>query len=247
MKSGTTRLPSLSTVSILFLGLFAFFRVLPVAASNDPSNVCSIAAQQAAAATGIPLQVLLAITLAETGRTRGGQFEPWPWTVNSQGIGKWFDTPQQAIEFSMREQARGKTSFDVGCFQLNYRWHGNAFQSLEHMFEPRANARYAANFLKELFAETGNWPDAAAFYHSRTPEYAAKYRARFTRIFARLDGAAATPPSPLAPTVPRASNPAARTRVNTFPLLLAGQEGSLTHGSLFPVQTQATQPFFGNR
>lgn len=247
LETGSFRLTTIAATGTILVGLTLTFFILPAAASATSKSVCSNAAQKAAAATGVPLSVLLAITLAETGRTKNGQFGPWPWTVNSQGIGKWFDSPTQAIDFARRERASGKTSFDVGCFQLNYRWHGNAFQSIEHMFEPGANALYAANFLKELFAETGSWPDAAAFYHSRTPEYAAKYRARFSRIFARLDGGGGAPPAPNALPVPPTSLPPVRARVNSFPLLFAGQEGTSTRGSLFPVQTGAVQPFFGHR
>ena len=84
--------------------------------------------------------------------------------------------------------AAGRTSFDVGCFQINYRWHGARFASLEEMLEPAANARYAARFLSDLHEETGTWTAAAGAYHSRTERHARRYRARFREILAGLEG-----------------------------------------------------------
>lgn len=201
----------------------------------------------AAAETGVPLDVLRAISLAETGRTISGRFQPWPWTVNSEGVGKWFDSSQAASQFALAEQKSGKRSFDVGCFQLNFRWHGKAFRSVDHMFEPRANARYAAQFLSELFKETGNWQDAAAFYHSRTPEYANKYRARFTRILANLDPSVSTRAAPDLPGLPERARGTHLKRENRFPLLLAGHTGQTPIlGSLFPDTTMQPQPLIGD-
>ena len=65
---------------------------LPVQARNDPSTLCLSAAAEAAEATGVPYEVLLAIAVVETGRDD----RPWPWTVNVAGDGRWFDTKEEA-------------------------------------------------------------------------------------------------------------------------------------------------------
>jgi hypothetical protein len=147
-------------------------------------EVCLAAADAAADAHGVPRAVLRALTRTETGRARGGKLEPWPWTVNMEGAGRWFDTRAEAERFVAEERARGARSFDVGCFQVNHRWHGDAFESVSEMFDPRANADYAARFLAGLHAEAGDWGKAAGWYHSRTPEFFARYRTRFERILA---------------------------------------------------------------
>ena len=54
----------------------------PVAAQPDLSEICDSAALQAAKVSGVPISVLKAISLTETGRKRDGAFRPWPWTVN---------------------------------------------------------------------------------------------------------------------------------------------------------------------
>ena len=97
--------------------------------------------------------------------------------------------------------------------QINLLHHPNAFASLEEGFDPLANARYAARFLKELYAERGDWMAAAGNYHSRTPERAQAYRnavaSRLPEEQARAGSApgwnpawervAAAPPVPVTP------------------------------------------------
>jgi hypothetical protein len=213
----------------------------------DPAALCDAAATQASRETGVPLAVLRAIALTETGRRRGGRFRPWPWTVNMEGTGRWFETEAEARSFVERHHALGARSFDVGCFQLNYRWHGQGFRSIAEMFHPLLNARYAARFLADLRAETGSWSRAAGAYHSRTPLHAERYRARFDRILAQLEGAGAADTGPESwrtaggpvggEAAAEAASRADRPRVNTFPLLRAAAEGggAAALGSLVPL------------
>lgn len=212
-------------------------------AAPDPSLLCDSAAQAASRETGVPEAVLRAISLTETGRRRNGAFRPWPWTVNMEGAGRWFDTPEEAKAYVSERHASGARSYDVGCFQLNYRWHGEAFASLDEMFDPLANARYAAGFLARLYAETGSWSKAAGAYHSRTPSYAERYRTRFDRILANITDTPLPeiPPEDIALAAVSAAPEATaeeQIRVNTFPLLQAnagpGALGSLVPLSLAP-------------
>ena len=155
-------------------------------AQDGDAALCNVAAVQASQQAGMPQEVLLALTLVETGRSKGGKFLPWPWTVNMEGKGYWFDTRSEAVAFVTDAYAKGARSFDVGCFQINHRWHGEAFTSFDQMFGPLDNARYAAKFMGELFAERPSWEWAAGAYHSRNEEFAGKYRARYARIVADL-------------------------------------------------------------
>lgn len=229
-----------------------FFAALLLApqslARTSEAEICSSVATQVAQQSGVPVSVLKAITLTETGRKLGGAFQPWPWTVNMEGKGHWFDTQDEARAFVFKEFKRGARSFDVGCFQINYKWHGEAFSSIDEMFDPLSNARYAAKFLKELHAETGSWSDAAGAYHSRTPEFATRYAARFDRIREKLVSDSDAPPSdreheiPEIPDIVLAANGAvskdASARTNRYPLLLRRNEappsmGAASGASLF--------------
>ncbi len=105
-------------------------------ASVPNTALCDHAAQTVARDSNIPISVMRAITRTETGRSRNGAVEPWPWTVNMEGTGVWFETREEARAYVLRHFDRGARSFDVGCFQINYRWHGHAFTSIDQMFDP---------------------------------------------------------------------------------------------------------------
>lgn len=170
-------------------------------AAADPALACRAAAAQAATETGVPLPILTAVMLAETGRAPsggGGALSPWPWAVQAEGRGHWFATRDAALDHVRSLVAAGQHNIDIGCFQINLRWHGEAFPSLEAMFDPPANARHAARFLAALARETGDWRRAAGAYHSRDPARAEAYTLRLERI--HMTQGAAPPPEP-APTV----------------------------------------------
>lgn len=144
----------------------------------NSEKTCLHAARLAAKEQSVPVNVMAAMTLAETGRRRAGTFAPWPWTINANGVGEWFATKAEAVARVRELQASGVRSIDVGCFQVNLRWHGDAFKSLNHAFDPVMNARYAAGFLRDLKADSNTWLEAAGHYHSRNAKPAARYRAR---------------------------------------------------------------------
>jgi hypothetical protein len=158
----------------------------PLAAS--PAELCERWASVAAAEHDVPEALILGIARAETGRTAEGTLRPWPWTVNAAGQGRWFATRDEARAFATAQRAAGVKQIDLGCFQLNLRWHGRAFGSFDDMLDPARNARYAARFLAALRVETGNWTRAAGAFHSRTPERARAYLARLSRLIAGPHG-----------------------------------------------------------
>lgn len=145
------------------------------AARTGQADLCRAAATRAARAHDVPPEMMQAITLVETGRSRDGTREPWPWTVNVTGRGYWFDSREKALAHVRETLKQGETSFDVGCFQLNYHWHGQAFRDVEQMFDPEDGADYAARFLRGLYDEAGDWMTAAGYYHSRTKAHFDRY------------------------------------------------------------------------
>jgi hypothetical protein len=141
--------------------------------------LCRQAIQAAEAGSGMPANMLVGIARVESGRRDAvtGRFHPWPWTINAEGRGFFFDSKAEAVAFARQLQGRGVRSFDVGCMQVNMMHHGSAFQSLEEAFDPGANARYAVRFMGQLKEKSGSWETASAWYHSANPEYGAPYRA----------------------------------------------------------------------
>lgn len=182
-------------------------------ASPGPAELCRRAGEAAALRHGVPPALMQAIALVETGRTRGGVRAPWPWTLNIAGKGHWLDSRAAARARAEAALAAGERSVDLGCFQINYRWHGMAFASLDAMLDPARSADYAARFLAGLAAETGDWTVAAGRYHSRTPVHYRRYGALIEAALADLGAAppsaAPAPDTAPAPRLAAASRPRA--------------------------------------
>lgn len=218
--------------------IFSFNFPTRAISSQDLSQICDQAAVYAAQKTGVPISVLQAISLTETGRKRGGEMRPWPWTVNMEGKGIWFDSEDDARAYVYKNYKRGARSFDVGCFQINYKWHGQKFASIEEMFEPNPNALYAANFLLKLYREKGDWSGAAGAYHSRTQKYAEKYEKRFNEFrTALLNNKSDLAPIKSAEALTSQVLNQQRVRVNRYPLLQK-TNNPITLGSLVPLGSE---------
>lgn len=152
-------------------------------------DLCQMAIAGHAPTTRLPPNLLTAIGRVESGRVdpRDGNVKAWPWSINAEGRGYAFNTKAEAIAAVIALRARNVQSVDVGCMQVNLMHHPAAFASLEEAFDPVANVRYAAKFLGQLFAESGDWNTAAAHYHSKTPELAQAYQ---RKVLAQLPAAA---------------------------------------------------------
>jgi len=156
-----------------------------------PPALCEAAIAAAEARTMLPARVLNAIALRESGRVDPdtGRVRPWPWTINFEGAGHFYETKDAAIAAVQAIQASGGQSIDVGCMQVNLMHHPEAFASLEEAFDPVRNAAYAGRFLTALFAGLGDWGTAIAAYHSRTPGVGEPYRDQVVATWSPKDPA----------------------------------------------------------
>ena len=191
------------------------------------ATVCDAAAHSAAQASGVPIGILLSISRVETGRKVAGEYAPWPWAANVSGKGYFFEDAASAMEFAQGQLDAGNANFDVGCFQINLRWHARHFQSLEDAFDPEHNAAYAAQFLTELRQSEGSWAGAVAAYHSRTPDLAEGYLQKVKAVWSKISGD--TEPVQAAP---MHATPLQVARENRYPLLRGGVGRT---GSLVPM------------
>lgn len=181
-------------------------------------GTCLAAILQAEARHGIPDNLLLSIGLQEAGRRAEGALTVWPWTVNANGEGAFFADKAKAMAWVREKQAAGINSIDVGCMQINLRWHGEAFADLPQAFDPIANVDYAARFLLRLYRREGSWQKAAGKYHSSTEKYQKIYlaglarnqqvaKARLAELIARAGTPALPAPVQLAEVRPKAPPP----------------------------------------
>ena len=152
----------------------------------SPAAQCRAAIGMAERMSGVPDRLMQSIGIMESGRRdETGVMSAYPWTINAEGAGSYYATKAEAIAAVNALRARGVRSIDVGCMQVNLMHHASAFTSLEEVFDPAANAAYAAKFLLRLLTQTGSWPGATAGYHSLTPEIGGDYARKVLAIWAR--------------------------------------------------------------
>ena len=169
-------------------------------APPSPYDLCDDAVSRART-KAVPATLLPAIARVESGRLdpATGRVRPWPWTINVEGAGSFFDSKAEVVAAVKALQARGVRSIDVGCMQVNLIHHPAAFPDLEAAFDPVANAAYAMRFLTSLYAQAKDWSLAAAFYHSQTQEHGEDYQRRvFGRVMTPMGPMAAKPAGPYA-------------------------------------------------
>jgi len=200
----------------------------PPFTARAETDLCDQAARIAAAEHSVPLAILQAITRVETAQGKTGDLRPWPWAINIAGQGSWPATRHQAETMVRRAIAQGKSSIDIGCFQLNLRWHGDAFPDLTRMFDPLGNARHAARFLAQLHRQSGDWRLATGRYHSTTPALAETY-------LTRIEDTATAMGLPVDTT---RHEPGTGNRIHMF--MVDG--APMTPGSLVPADRQSHQP-----
>lgn len=177
---------------MIFLILLMLFQPLPAKAQEtavvDEDFVCLSATLKAEEKYQIQKHLLTSISNVETGRwnKRLQQKAAWPWTVNVKGKGYFYKTKAEAVVAVKNWQKRGYKSIDVGCMQVNLRFHGKKFASLEEAFDPEKNVDVAARFLKKRHQSRGDWMKAATDYHSKRPSKARAYK---KKLLAALDAA----------------------------------------------------------
>jgi hypothetical protein len=109
--------------------------------------------------------VLMAVLLTESRYYYKGDVLPNPWAVNYGGKGVHYKTRAEALAGIRKAIKAGQTNIDVGCGQLNYRWHKDKFKSLEEMIDPYRNVHEAEKFLMSLKGNN-SWMKTIAMYHN---------------------------------------------------------------------------------
>ena len=151
----------LNTLGVAAICLFAGQE----AAAGVPD--CKAIARAAEERHGLPDGILQSISTVEASRIQSdGSYRAWPWTLNDNGKGLFFDDPEQVLDYLDTHMTNPDTSIDIGCMQINTKWHGASFETLDEMLDPASNIAYAAGFLTDLYYAHGSWNDALRPYHS---------------------------------------------------------------------------------
>ena len=183
-------------LAFAFLIFFCFCMVTGLKASEKFSDydVCQLLAKEAEEAFNLPSGILSSIARVESGRkTKNNDYKAWPWTINDNGKGLFFDDRQSAIEYISNQNKLNNTQLDIGCMQISVKWHAHAFSSPESMLDPYTNIAYAAIFLEELYQTHGNWELAIRYYHSAEKEKNDPYLKKVNAVWKGLPEPAVKP------------------------------------------------------
>jgi soluble lytic murein transglycosylase-like protein len=146
----------------LVLPMLAALMAASGSSAKAAPNACEREMLRAAKAYEVPIGVLYAVGLTETGRKGSLQ----PFAMNIEGRAHYSGNLAEALAAFDAARKSGARLIDVGCKQINHHYHTDAFGSVAEMFDPRRNVDYAARFLTRLRAREGSWTMAVARYHA---------------------------------------------------------------------------------
>lgn len=128
---------------------------------------CMSIARETEKRHALPEGILQSISTVEASRIQpDGSYRAWPWTLNDSGKGLFFDNREQVLDYLDTHMTNPDTSIDIGCMQINTKWHGAFFETWDDMLDPKSNITYAAGFLTDLYFAHGSWNEAIRHYHS---------------------------------------------------------------------------------
>lgn len=98
----------------------------------------------------------------------------------------WFSSEEKAVNFTHRyprsviKQVRKVkvSSTDIGYAQINWKHHGEHFDSVRELFDPVTNLGYQSRYLHRLIQRYGSWKKAVGYYNSSTDKYRIPYMKR---------------------------------------------------------------------
>lgn len=150
-----------------------------MAPALSSSNPCYQAIQKYSASMNVPLNVFYGISKTES------NFHPW--AINVHGKSVFNANRRQTISYVRSLIEKEIYSFDVGCMQMNVKWHHTRFRSIDELVDPWHNVYQSGLFLLELKREFGSWPRAVSAYHNRNPSIGNAYLEQVLANLARSE------------------------------------------------------------
>ena len=202
--------------------------------SHQDALLCEYLAKDAEKKYGLPENILLSISRVESGYQKvDGVIRAWPWTLNAGGDSAYFQTKEDALRSLEDRIKKGVTNIDIGCMQLNFRWHKDFFNNLSDMINPIENVDYAARFLKKLHQRHRSWEKAVKFYHSSKSKFNVKYYRKVKAVWKKENNESSLAPKLVAAVVAPKSKKANVfiKKEETVPLIKLNQKDQYLQGN----------------
>ena len=151
-------------------------------------DICGMAVTKAEKDYLIKPELLHTIASVESGiwSKKYARRIAWPWTVQANGKGYYYQSKEEAVAAIKVFLEEGNNNIDVGCMQINLKYHGHAFKNIEEALDPEKNVAYSAKFLRKLYKENGeDWQKTAMQYHSKNYEKGMTYKERLETHYAQ--------------------------------------------------------------
>ncbi|QPC85401.1 transglycosylase SLT domain-containing protein [Mesorhizobium sp. NBSH29] len=151
-------LAHLPAIGLLATSIFS----TPPLSANAAANPCEREILRAADRYSVPVGILYAVGLTETGNKGSLQ----PNALNIDGKPVFARSPREAVSTFEEAKRNGAKFIDLGCMQINHHFHSQHFRNVADMLDPRRNVDYAARFLITLKGKHESWSMAVARYHA---------------------------------------------------------------------------------
>lgn len=201
------------------------FAATPAFAEDD----CPTLIGKTEESRAIPRGLLMAIAVTESGLN--GQPDPLAMNIAGRGFRASSVTQMASI---IADQARhGVRSIDVGCMQVNLKYHGMKFERPTDLLSSPVNVAYAGDFLVRLALESKSWRDAVMSYHNKVDParrrwYGCKIWNTYLRLGSAHDGFLQCGHAPHG-----SSTASGTTHTATSPIILAGYNAPAAPSSPF--------------
>lgn len=160
--------------------------IAPPAKAAAYSADCPTLIAQAEARRNIPRGLLMAIAVTESALNG----RPNPYAMNIAGRAYHASGTQEMANIIQSNWSRGVRSIDVGCMQINLKFHGQKFARLTDLLDSPTNVEYGASYLISLAADEGSWKQAVMSYHNKNnPARRQWYGCKVWNNYLRLAGA----------------------------------------------------------
>ncbi len=189
--------------------------------AQESGYTCSTMIAEVEQRRKIPRGLLMAIAITESGN--GGQ--PSPYAMNIAGRSHFADSKAEMAKIISANWSRGVKSIDVGCMQVNLKYHGQKFGRLTDLLDSQTNVEYGAGYLIKLAHDRGSWREGVMDYHNKKVKrrrnwYGCKVWNNYLRITHARTGFVQCPKTPTGSSV------ASRDSIKTTPLVIPGYNDS---------------------
>ena len=116
----------------------------------------------------VPVEIVKRIITHESKSFFNGEVQPWPWTLNINGVGYYYNTKKEALEAALQALDEDVKKLGIGFGQLEWKYHGQrADWNLAKALDPANNVKMVCDILVESrkSERVKNWADAIAYYH----------------------------------------------------------------------------------